>query len=101
MFTSDKIWLGIGFIAQGIFAARFIIQWLASERAGKSYVPISFWLVSLAGGILLTAYAVHKLDPVFIVGQGSGLVVYIRNLMLIHKERKARSPSPPAQSPSV
>ena len=87
--TPEKIWLVIGFLAQAIFATRFIIQWIASERAGRSYVPVAFWLVSLAGGIMLTAYAIYRLDPVFIVGQASGLVVYTRNLMLIHKERKS------------
>ena len=91
--TPERIWLGIGFIAQGIFAARFIIQWIASERAGRSYVPVSFWLVSLGGGLMLTAYAIYRLDPVFIVGQASGIIVYVRNLMLIHKERKALAAS--------
>jgi lipid-A-disaccharide synthase-like uncharacterized protein len=93
--TPEKFWLAVGFLAQGIFAARFIIQWIASERAGRSYVPVAFWLVSLAGGIMLTAYAIYRLDPVFIVGQGTGIIVYVRNLMLVHKERKA-----PAQAPS-
>jgi lipid-A-disaccharide synthase-like uncharacterized protein len=91
--TPEKIWLGIGFAAQGVFAARFIIQWIASERAGRSYVPVAFWLVSLAGGLMLTAYAIYRRDPVFIVGQGSGIIVYVRNLMLIHKERKALAAS--------
>ncbi len=91
--TPEKIWLGIGFLAQGIFATRFIIQWIASERAGRSYVPVAFWLVSLAGGIMLTAYAIYRRDPVFIVGQASGLIVYTRNLMLIAKERKRLSPA--------
>ena len=84
----EIVWLCVGFLAQFIFAARFIIQWIASERAGKSYVPVAFWLVSLGGGIMLTAYAIHRHDIVFTVGQGSGIIVYVRNLMLIHKERR-------------
>lgn len=92
--TPDNIWLGIGFLGQFVFAARFIVQWIASERAGKSYVPVVFWLISLCGGILLTAYAIYRRDPVFIVGQGSGLLVYVRNLMLIYKEKKAHTAPP-------
>lgn len=91
MSLTATVWLAIGFLAQAIFAARFIIQWIASERAGRSYIPVAFWLVSLAGGIMLTAYAIYRLDPVFIVGQGSGIIVYVRNLMLVQKERKARA----------
>lgn len=78
-------WIAIGFIGQGLFSARFIIQWLYSEKVKRSVVPVAFWYFSLAGGIVLTAYAIHRQDPVFIVGQGAGLVVYFRNLMLIRK----------------
>jgi lipid-A-disaccharide synthase-like uncharacterized protein len=87
--SAETIWVGVGFMGQFTFAARFIIQWIASERAGRSHVPLAFWFVSLAGGLILTTYAIYRLDPVFIVGQGSGIIVYVRNLMLIHKERKA------------
>jgi lipid-A-disaccharide synthase-like uncharacterized protein len=79
------LWIIIGFIGQGLFSARFIIQWLYSEKVKRSVVPVAFWYFSLAGGIVLTIYAVHRMDPVFIVGQGAGLVVYFRNLMLIRK----------------
>lgn len=78
----------MGFIAQGLFSARFLVQWIASERAGKSVVPVAFWLFSVGGGGLLLVYAILRKDPVFIVGQASGLVIYGRNLFLIHKERK-------------
>jgi len=74
-----------GFIAQALFAARFIVQWISSERRRASHIPIQFWYLSIAGGLITTAYAIHRRDPVFIVGQASGLIVYIRNLMLIYR----------------
>lgn len=86
--NANTIWLGIGFLGQALFSARFLVQWIASERQRRSVVPILFWWFSLAGGMTLFAYAVWRLDPVFMLGQGFGLVVYIRNLLLIHRERK-------------
>ncbi len=85
---SEKIWLAIGFLAQALFASRFIVQWIASERAKQSVIPIAFWYLSLFGGILLFAYAVWRRDPVFIMGQGSGVFIYSRNLYLIYKNKK-------------
>jgi lipid-A-disaccharide synthase-like uncharacterized protein len=79
------LWLGIGFFGQFLFAARFIVQWLASERRKESHVPVQFWYLSLVGGAIMAAYAIHRRDPVFIVGQLSGLIVYVRNLMLIYR----------------
>lgn len=87
--TQEKLWLGIGFSAQALFSARFLVQWIASERVGRSVVPISFWFLSLFGGALLLAYAVWRRDPVFILGQGTGLIIYGRNLYLIYKEKMA------------
>ncbi len=81
------IWVAIGFLGQFLFAARFIVQWIASERKKESHVPIQFWYFSLIGGAITTAYAIHRRDPVFIVGQASGLIVYVRNLMLIYRNR--------------
>ena len=83
-------WLYLGLIAQAMFTSRFLVQWIASERAGRSVVPIHFWLLSLAGSSLLLAYAIHRLDVVFILGQSGGCVVYIRNLMLLKKEAHVR-----------
>ncbi len=74
-----------GFIAQAIFAARFIVQWIASERRRQSHVPVGFWWLSLAGGVLMTMYGLLRRDPVIILGQAPGLVVYARNLMLIYR----------------
>jgi lipid-A-disaccharide synthase-like uncharacterized protein len=75
-------WLAVGFGAQGLFSARFLLQWIHSERRRRSAIPKAFWHFSLVGGGLLLAYAVHKRDPVFIVGQATGILVYFRNLML-------------------
>src|SRR3954467_5776839 len=79
------LWLIVGFAGQFIFGARFIVQWIASERERRSYVPIQFWYLSLFGGAVTTVYAIPRRDPAFIVGQASGLIVYVRNLMLIHR----------------
>lgn len=83
-------WVAIGFAGQALFSARFIIQWLASEKARRSIVPRAFWWFSLAGGMTLLAYAIHREDPVFIAGQGAGLFIYLRNLSLIKRDREAR-----------
>lgn len=84
----EKFWLGLGFTAQFLFASRFIIQWIASERAGRSIIPVLFWYLSIVGGALLLLYAIWRRDPVFILGQSTGLFVYGRNLYLIHRERR-------------
>ena len=82
-------WVILGLVAQGLFTMRFVVQWLASERAKRSVVPVAFWFFSLGGGALLFLYAIVRQDPVFILGQGLGLFIYIRNLWLIANERKA------------
>ena len=82
-------WISIGFLGQALFSARFIIQWLASERSRQSVVPLAFWWFSLAGGATLLSYALWRGDPVFVLGQGLGLVVYLRNLVLIRRHRQA------------
>ena len=87
----NKLWLGLGFFAQILFSARFLVQWLASERAGKSIVPLVFWYLSIAGSGLLLAYAIHRKDPVFILGQSMGIFIYSRNLYLIRREKKMAS----------
>ena len=82
------VWVIIGLFAQAMFSMRFIIQWLASERARRSVMPIAFWFFSIGGGALLFTYALHLKDPVFIIGQGMGLFIYSRNLWLIRRERR-------------
>ena len=86
---AKTLWIGIGFLGQVLFSARFFLQWIASERRKQSVVPVAFWFLSLAGGLVLLIYAVHRRDPVFIVGQAAGLVIYSRNLWLIRQGRKA------------
>ena len=81
-------WLVIGYVGQIFFGARFFIQWICSERKGESYIPISFWYCSILGGLILTLYALHIKDPVFLLGQSTGVLVYLRNLMLIYKKRR-------------
>jgi lipid-A-disaccharide synthase-like uncharacterized protein len=76
-------WVVLGFLAQALFTMRFVVQWIASERARKSVVPVAFWFFSIGGGILLLVYALYRRDPVFIAGQAFGLVVYSRNLYFI------------------
>ncbi|MDO4588856.1 MAG: lipid-A-disaccharide synthase N-terminal domain-containing protein [Fusobacterium sp.] len=77
----------IGLIGQGLFSMRFIVQWIASEKAGKSVVPFSFWLFSLGGSLLLLIYAIYRKDPVFILGQAPNLLIYSRNIWLIKKNK--------------
>jgi lipid-A-disaccharide synthase-like uncharacterized protein len=84
----DWAWLVFGFLAQGIFMARMLVQWLASERAGRSVVPRTFWWLSLAGGVMLLLYFLRRGDPVGVWGQLLGVVVYVRNLVLIRRERE-------------
>jgi lipid-A-disaccharide synthase-like uncharacterized protein len=81
-------WLSIGFLGQAFFTARFLVQWLASERKRKSVVPVAFWWLSLLGGAAILSYAIFRRDPVIITGQGMGLVVYVRNLMLVSQARQ-------------
>ena len=85
----DTFWLGLGFSAQVLFSARFFVQWIVSERAGKSVIPVMFWFLSIAGSCLLLIYAIHRLDPVFILGQSTGTLIYMRNLYLIYREKKS------------
>lgn len=81
-------WLIIGFTGQILFFLRFFVQWLASEKQKKSVIPLSFWYFSIGGALLLLLYAIHRRDPVFILGQSMGFIIYLRNLVLIDRERK-------------
>ncbi len=82
-------WVVFGLGGQLLFTARFLVQWIASERAGRSTIPLAFWYFSLGGGIVLFTYAVYRADPVFILGQSLGVFIYSRNLYLIHREKRA------------
>jgi lipid-A-disaccharide synthase-like uncharacterized protein len=81
------IWIAIGFVGQFFFTMRFVVQWIASEKAKRSLIPLAFWFFSIGGGVVLLAYAIHRGDPVFIFGQAGGLIIYARNLWLIRKAR--------------
>lgn len=90
-FSSPSAWLLIGFIGQAFFFSRFFVQWIASERAGRSVIPLAFWYFSLLGGTTLLIYAIHVGDPVFIVGQSTGAVIYLRNLYFRLREHEPAS----------
>lgn len=83
------IWIIVGLIGQALFSARFLLQWLASEKAKRSVVPKAFWYFSIGGSAVLLAYAIHRVDPVFILGQAAGFAIYLRNLYLLKVEHRA------------
>lgn len=85
---ANTIWLIVGFLGQGLFSARFLVQWLASERQKKSVIPVMFWYFSILGGSTLLVYSIHKQDPVFIAGQAGGLLIYARNLYFVIRHAK-------------
>ena len=85
-------WIMLGFVAQICFTMRFVVQWIASERARRSVVPVAFWFFSLLGGVLLLVYSIYRKDPVFIAGQAMGLLIYVRNLWLIRQGEKGVAP---------
>ncbi len=87
--TRADWWLILGFVAQALFTMRFLVQWIASERAGHSVIPLAFWIFSIGGGLLLLIYALYRRDAVFIAGQAFGVFVYLRNLYFVLRDRKA------------
>lgn len=84
----NPVWIAVGFLGQACFSARFLVQWLASERRKTSVIPTAFWLLSLAGSAVLLAYAIHRRDPVIMAGQIPGVFIYGRNLWLIRRTRQ-------------
>ena len=88
-FTRLDSWVALGIVAQLLFTARFAVQWIASERAGHSVIPMAFWIFSIFGGLLLLVYALYRKDAVFIAGQAFGVFVYLRNLFFVLRDRKA------------
>jgi len=91
--SDSPLWLAIGLAGNAAFFARFLVQWIASERAGRSYVPLAFWYLSIAGSLVLLAYAIHRRDPVFTLAFLPNCVVYVRNLVLIRRTGAGGSPS--------
>ena len=89
VFVIKLTWLVlVGYAGQALFATRFVVQWIASERARKSVIPVAFWFFSIGGGLLLFGYALLIRDPVFILGQGFGVLVYLRNLYFVYREKR-------------
>jgi lipid-A-disaccharide synthase-like uncharacterized protein len=86
--SQEPVWTAVGFIGQFAFGGRFILQWLVSEYKKKSYVPIGFWYLSLVGSIILLAYSIHRVEPIFILGFSLNALIYIRNLHLIYKHKQ-------------
>jgi len=93
--TAEMLLLVLGFVAQAMFSGRFLVQWLVSEKKRESVIPLAFWYLSLAGGILLFCYALMRKDPVIMLGQGTGIFIYTRNLYLIYRKRLADATAPP------
>jgi len=92
-------WVIVGFIAQGLFTARFGVQWIASEKRKKSHIPEAFWYFSLIGGLLLLVYSIHRKDPVYIIGQATGVLIYLRNIYFILRHKKTgETTASPSQS---
>lgn len=85
---AEMLWVAFGLLGQLMFTGRFLVQWIASEKARASVVPVAFWYFSIAGGLILLAYAIWRRDPVFILGQSMGLFIYCRNLYFVHINRK-------------
>jgi lipid-A-disaccharide synthase-like uncharacterized protein len=99
---SDSLpWLAFGMLGQTAFFSRFLVQWVASERAGRSYVPMAFWYLSLVGSVILLVYAIHRGEPIFLLGYLPNSVVYVRNLMLIRRSEGDGSASDPARPPGT
>lgn len=96
--TSHHIWMGVGIAGQLLFMSRFLVQWISSEAERRSVIPVSFWYLSLAGSTLLLAYSIWRQDIVFMVGQGAGFFIYIRNLQLIGKRAAIAPPSQPERA---
>lgn len=82
----EIIWIMVGFIGQCLFTARFLVQWICSERVKRSVIPMAFWYLSLAGGLVLLSYAIYRQDPVFILGQSTGAFIYLRNIYFARKK---------------
>ena len=93
---SVRDWVALGLLGQFLFSARFVVQWICSERQHRSVMPMAFWYLSMAGGTILLVYAAHQRDPVFVVGQAGGLAIYLRNVQL-----RLREPASPWKSPDA
>lgn len=91
--TAEQLWMGIGFFGEGLFAMRFVVQWVASERKKRSVVPVAFWYLSVLGAAIVLSYAIFKRDPVFIAASALPLPIYLRNLWFIHRRPAGATPA--------
>ncbi|MGB1884449.1 MAG: lipid-A-disaccharide synthase N-terminal domain-containing protein [Gammaproteobacteria bacterium] len=90
--SAEQIWVAVGLGGQLLFSCRWLIQWITSERAKKSVIPLAFWYFSISGSLILLAYALYRMDPVFILGHVANSIIYIRNLVLLMREQQAVTP---------
>ena len=90
--SAEQIWVAVGLGGQLLFSCRWLIQWITSERARKSVIPLAFWYFSISGSLILLAYALYRMDPVFILGHVASSIIYIRNLVLLMREQQAVTP---------
>ena len=88
--SNEALWIGIGLVGQVFFFMRFFVQWIHSERQKRSVIPTAFWYFSIGGAAILLTYAIHRQDPVFILGQSMGFLIYTRNLVLLGRERREK-----------
>jgi lipid-A-disaccharide synthase-like uncharacterized protein len=95
--SNDHFWLSVGFLAQAFFSMRFVVQWVVSERRKASVIPLAFWFFSLGGSLTLLTYAVHRRDPVFVIGELMGTLIYLRNVQLVLRARRR----PPAAATAI
>lgn len=109
IWANETMWLIFGFTGQACFFMRFLVQWISSERQKRSVIPKAFWYFSLVGAAIILVYSIHRQDPVFIVGQSTGFIIYLRNLTLLAREKRESeaaavvgeaSAEPSAQAPS-
>ncbi|MSR14429.1 MAG: lipid A biosynthesis protein [Gammaproteobacteria bacterium] len=89
---TEQIWLAVGMFGQLLFSGRWLLQWMTSEKAGRSVIPKAFWYLSLAGGATVLSYAIYKRDPVFILGSAMSSIIYLRNLVLLYREQTVEPP---------
>ena len=95
----EHVWVAIGLVGQALFMMRFLVQWVASEKRRESIIPVAFWYFSIAGGLVLFAYSLYRADPVFIIGQSTGLFIYGRNLYLINQASSKEAAAPDGARP--
>jgi lipid-A-disaccharide synthase-like uncharacterized protein len=94
---ADKIWMGVGFLGQFVFFLRFVVQWLATERAGRTVIPLAFWYLSLGGSVIVLAYSIFRLDPVFMFAYSLNMIIYVRNLAIARRGLAVQTPPDPSK----